>query len=402
MDIANRVVEAMSKQGTKAFVAMCEALKEFDVIVTCGEVPVVAEEDKVPATVPNSENNTNLTNSDKSPEPCISASPMKEETSPALERPTRAPLQTWRRRLHRRAKRPTRAPLQTWRPTVHMNTLLTSSLLLLRSQNPLQSQHPKLQPGLSRKLAKASTKKSKGMKKASRGGIVDDDDWSTLEDRSDSDENLSDDTDEAFEGARLSESVRNRGRPAIKRCQKSEQKSKRMKTSKEEAMRLVLGTLVPVKYLKAVRISLAEAYTVLSAMPVLGSLTQADAPQWKRTRFVLLSKSRPTLLRITEVYPLTYVKECISGINAYRGSVSEAMRSSNTFGVKITGVGAIKEEDILTVGRWHSAFQIVEGMVDTIVWVRSTKYDRIILGSPFNDTVQVDIGAFANRLEELP
>ncbi|KAE8897209.1 hypothetical protein PF005_g2266 [Phytophthora fragariae] len=255
-------------------------------------------------------------------------------------------------------------------------------------------------PGL--KVAKAFTKKSKGKKKASRRGIVDDDDWGNLEDWSDSDENLSDDTDEAFEGARLSESVRSRGRPAIKRSQKSEQKSKRMKTSKEEAMRLVLGTLVPVKKLKAVRVTLAEACTVLSAMPVLGSLIQADAPQWKRTRFVILSKSRPTLLHVTEVYPLTYVKKCISGINTYRGSLSETMRSSNTFGVKITGVGTIKEEDILTMARWHSAFKILEGMADTILWVRSSKYDRISLGSPFNDTVEADIGAFANRLEELP
>ncbi|KAE9344007.1 hypothetical protein PR003_g8670 [Phytophthora rubi] len=254
-------------------------------------------------------------------------------------------------------------------------------------------------PGL--KVAKAFTKKSKGKKNASRRGIVDDG-WGNLEDWSDSDENLSDDTDEAFEGARLSESVRSRGRPAIKRSQKSEQKSKRMKTSKEEAMRLVLGTLVPVKDLKAVRVTLAEACAVLSAMPVLGSLIQADAPQWKRTRFVILSKSRLTLLHVTEVYPLTYVKKCISGINTYRGSLSETMRSSNTFGVKITGVGTIKEEDILTMDRWHSAFKILEGKADTILWARSSKYDRISLGFPFNDTVEADIGTFANRLEELP
>ncbi|KAE9192106.1 hypothetical protein PF004_g21409 [Phytophthora fragariae] len=67
----------MSKQGTTAFVAMCEALKEFDVIVTCGEVPVVAEEDK------SNEGGdfAGARKADESP-----ATNLEEETSPAREK----------------------------------------------------------------------------------------------------------------------------------------------------------------------------------------------------------------------------------------------------------------------------------------------------------------------------
>ncbi|KAE8885090.1 hypothetical protein PF003_g30795 [Phytophthora fragariae] len=173
-----------------------------------------------------------------------------------------------------------------------------------------------------------------------------------------------------------------------------------MKASTEEATRLVLGTLVPVKDLRAVRTTIAEAFNVLNAMPVLGSLKEIPAPPWKSTRFVILSKSRPSVLRMTEVFPEAYVKKCIAGINTHRKSLSLDMQQTNSFGVKITAVGTIKEVDVKTMEEWHRCSRILEAMTETILWIRSCKFDRISLPTSFNDCVDVDLCAFTSELEE--
>jgi hypothetical protein len=53
----------------------------------------------------------------------------------------------------------------------------------------------------------------------------------------------------------------------------------------------------------AVRATIDEAFTVVLSMPVLGSLTQVDAPPLRATKAVLLPKAKLNVLRVTEVYP---------------------------------------------------------------------------------------------------
>jgi hypothetical protein len=182
------------------------------------------------------------------------------------------------------------------------------------------------------------------------------------------------DSDSSSTPYRLSPSIVSKGRPAMKRSQKATLKKKRMKRSNDTATRLVLGTLVPVQDPKAVRATIDEAFTVVSAMPVLGSLTQVDAPPLRATKIVLLSKAKPNPLRVTEVYPCEFAMTCLKRIHAVRD-----IQEQNRFGVRITGVGAFIEEDVTTMRDWHKAHSILEDMANLIMWVRSSKYDRINL-----------------------
>ncbi|KAE9062356.1 hypothetical protein PF007_g29938 [Phytophthora fragariae] len=416
MDIASRVVETLSRQGTSTFREMCDALKTFDDLVTKGIVPRYASVEDDGRDDGCEGSAVDLTGGEFSSCPptlhsndeaiaaevTTSALPSEEAVAGDIRTDGNKPLTEVTNQIVRSASNST---------TTIQDGALTNELVSdVESKKPPKKKTTKSvkTPEGSLQIIRATSKSKRKSRSEDTYDIEGDDEWGLLSALGLHDENENSNTsaeedmiDPEFEPAfKIASGIVSKGRPKIKRAVKIQAKSKRMKASTEEATRLVLGTLVPVKDLRAVRTTIAEAFNVFNAMPVLGSLKEIPAPPWKSTRFVIFSKSRPSILRMAEVFPEAYVKKCIAGINMHRKSLSLDMQQTISFGVKITAVGTIKEGDVKTMEGWHRCSRILEAMTETFLWIRSCKFDRISLPTPFNDCVDVDLCAFTSELEE--
>ncbi|KAG6942434.1 hypothetical protein JG688_00018122 [Phytophthora aleatoria] len=154
----------------------------------------------------------------------------------------------------------------------------------------------------------------------------------------------------------------------------------------EQANALIQGTLVPVKDLTLERKTLEYSFNVTDALPVLHSISQADAPLWKSTTVVQIARKRKVQRQVTIVFPKNYPIKCLAG----------SEHDAGMMGLAIPKLGMFTEKDLIAMKQWQEEIPKLEAVTDLASWTRVSSFPECHC-RPLSTTVSTSTQKLVHR-----